>query len=52
MNDGRTFRGYGAGSRLTLRLDLAASPGGWEFRAVRPRRGFGRGREGLWTTAA
>ena len=35
LNDGKTFRGYGAGSVVTFRLDTASSPGGYDLAGIR-----------------
>ena len=44
LDDGRTFRAYGLGNRLTIRLDVAARPGGYDLAEVRTFAGHADGR--------
>ena len=44
LDDGKTFRGYGAGNSVTFRLDLAVRPQGYELEEVRTFAGHGDAR--------
>ncbi len=44
QNDGKTFRGYGAGSSVTFRLDTASSPNGYDVSQIRTFAGHEDGR--------
>jgi len=55
-DDGRTFRGYGAGNSLTLRVDPAKRPQGVELTEIRTFAGHGDARAGqaysVWVATA
>ena len=46
LDDGKTFRGYGAGSSLTFTLDTARHPAGYDLTRIATFAGHGDGRAG------